>query len=62
MNPDGRWKDDITWDELQEIKRQAGYGNQMAVEIYPDDLDIVNVANMRHLWILDEPLPIGWKN
>lgn len=56
----GRWKDGITWEELQEIKRQTGYGNHMAIEIFPADRNVVNVANMRHLWVLSTPLPIGW--
>lgn len=59
---DGRWDADISWDELQLIKRQVGYGNHYAVEIYPLDRDVVNVANMRHLWVLSTPLPIGWRN
>jgi hypothetical protein len=45
------WRDCITWDELMELKRQAGYGQSCAIEIYPEDTDIVNVANIRHLWI-----------
>jgi hypothetical protein len=57
----GRWKDGITWEELQDIKRQAGLGDYMAVEIYPKDRDIVNVANMRHLWVLRDPLSFGWR-
>lgn len=57
----GRWKEGITWDELQNIKRQVGLGDYMAVEIYPKDCDIINVANMRHLWVLRDPLPFGWK-
>lgn len=56
----GRWKDGITWEELQEIKRQVGFGQNQAVEIFPADRDIVNVANMRHLWVLRDPLQIGW--
>ena len=47
--------------ELQDIKRQAGLGDYMAVEIYPKDRDIVNVANMRHLWVLRDPLQFGWR-
>lgn len=58
---DGRWEDGISWDELQAIKREIGYGAQQAVEIYPADRDVVNVANMRHLWILAEPLAFAWK-
>ena len=52
--------DGISWDELQDIKRMCGYGNLMAVEVYPRDVDIINVANMRHLWVLPEILDIGW--
>lgn len=61
MLPSGRWDDNLTWDELQEIKRAVGYGDWYAVEVYPPDLDIVNVANMRHLWVLPAALDIGWK-
>lgn len=57
----GRWKEGISWDELQRLKREAGYGNFDAVEIYPKDRDVVNVANMRHLWILETPLPFAWR-
>jgi hypothetical protein len=59
----GRWYDEITWDEMQGIKRGIGYGEFLAVEIFPADKDIVNVANMRHLWVLDTdqlPKGVGW--
>ena len=55
------WAEGITWDDLQRLKREAGYGDQLAVEIFPPDADVVNVANMRHLWILDEPLEFAWQ-
>lgn len=54
------WKDDIRWDDLQDIKRDLGMADNYAVEVYPADFDVVNVANMRHLWVLDRPLPLGW--
>lgn len=60
IGPGGRWLGEISWDELQDVKRQIGLGEHYAVEIYPRDQDLVNVANMRHLWVLMEPLPIGW--
>jgi len=60
LRADGRWEENLTWDEMQEIKRQIGRGICYAVEVLPMDCDIVNVANMRHMWILPEPLPIGW--
>jgi hypothetical protein len=53
--------DGITWDELMDIKTQCGYGDRFAVEIYPEEKHAVNVSNMRHLWILSEPLLIGWQ-
>ena len=55
------WKADITWDDLQRLKSECGRGDKMAVEIYPPDCDVVNVANMRHLWVLTESLPFGWR-
>jgi hypothetical protein len=60
QNANGRWQDGLTWDELQAIKREVGYGDWYAIEIYPRDEDVVNVANFRHLWLLPVPLPIGW--
>jgi hypothetical protein len=56
----GRWNDGLTWDELQAIKREVGFGDWYAIEVYPRDQDIVNVSNMRHLWLMPKPLPIGW--
>jgi hypothetical protein len=50
----------ITWDELQWIKRQIGYGDRCAVEIFPPDHLIINVRNMRHLWILPEVPAYCW--
>lgn len=60
VKPGGGWHENITWDDLQEIKRQIGMGDRSAVEVYPRDRDVVNVANLRHLWVLPEPLSIGW--
>ena len=57
-----RWQDGITWDELQQIKKEVGMGDKFAVEIYPADADVVNVANMRHLWILPEAPAFAWRN
>jgi hypothetical protein len=58
----GEWLEGITWDELQRIKRECGYGLAEAVEIFPRDLDIVNVANMRHLWVMRDPIPFAWRD
>ena len=55
------WKQDIPWEDLQRLKSECGFGQLDAVEVYPSDMDVVNVANMRHLWILSEPLPFAWR-
>lgn len=56
-----RWQDGISWDDLQRLKRECGYGAADAIEIFPADVDVVNVANMRHLWIMAAPVPCAWR-
>jgi len=59
-----RWGDRITWDELQQLKAEAGYADHDAVEVYPRQRDVVNVANMRHLWVSVHetlPMPFVWR-
>lgn len=52
-----QWQDGITWDELQEIKNQCGYKDFWMCEYYPPQDRVVNIANIRHLWLLDyEPV------
>lgn len=60
LKDDGHWEENLSWEELMRVKREIGFGDWYAVEIYPRDSDIVNVANMRHLWILAAPLGLGW--
>ncbi|OGT54680.1 MAG: hypothetical protein A3E01_10030 [Gammaproteobacteria bacterium RIFCSPHIGHO2_12_FULL_63_22] len=57
-----QWADGITWDELQRLKMECGRGDKEAVEVFPRDRDVVNVSNIRHLWVLPEPLPFVWRN
>ena len=56
-----RWQDNIAWEDLQRLKYECGYANQDAVEVFPADVDVVNVANMRHLWVMAEPVPFAWR-
>lgn len=56
-----KWQDGIKWEDMQWIKCRCGYGDMDAVEIYPKDSDLVNVANMRHLWVMIEPLTFAWR-
>lgn len=60
INNDGSWKDGITWDDLHRLKSEAGFGAQWAVECYPPDSQVIYDANMRHLWLLDQPPTYGW--
>lgn len=56
----GGWLQGITWDEIQTIKRQIGFAERFAVELYPADSELVNVANMRHIWLVDAPA-FAWR-
>lgn len=57
----GRWVGDITWDELMGVKRAIGRGSQWCTEVYPPDDEVVDVANMRHLWLLSEAPSYAWR-
>lgn len=57
----GRWRDEITWDELLRVKAECGFGSHWAVEMYPPESEVVNDANMRHLFLVAEPPPFAWK-
>lgn len=61
INPSGNWKDDISWDELQEAKNQAGFVDRRAIEIFPPSSELINVANMRHLWLIQAPPSFAWR-
>lgn len=58
---DLKWKDGVTWDEIQRLKREAGFGDRCAVEIYPADADIVNDTNTRHIWLLPKLPAYAWR-
>lgn len=45
-------KDGITWDELQEIKNVVLGDEVTAIEIYPAQSQLVNLKNVRHLWVV----------
>lgn len=55
------YRDGITWDELMQVKRDCGFADRWAVEIFPSDNETVNVANMRHLWLLPDAPPFAWR-
>lgn len=53
--------DGISWDTLQEIKNACGYADFDAVEVYPRQIDVLNIDKYRHIWIMPEPLPYAWR-
>ena len=57
-----RWRDKLTWDEIQKIKVECGFGSVDAVEIYPRESDVVNVANMRHLFVMLDGVDFRWRS
>lgn len=56
---DGHWKQGITWDELMRVKAEIGRSEAWAVEVYPPASQVVNVANLRHLFLVPQP-PFAW--
>jgi hypothetical protein len=62
LSAENRWRDQITWDEIQRAKRDIGFGDQWALEAYPADEHVINVANMRHVWLVDEAPAWAWRN
>lgn len=52
----------ISWGDLQRLKRECGRGDRWAVEVYPADDDIVDVAPMRHLWLMERAPSWAWRS
>lgn len=51
------------WRDLQRIKNEVVGPEFDAVEIYPDEHHVVDMANQYHLWVfLDYKLPFGFKD
>lgn len=46
--------DPLTWAELQWVKDNTLGPARVAVEVYPAAADVVDEANMYHLWVLPE--------
>lgn len=60
LNDSGGWLDGITWDQLQAIKNAVGYAGHDALEVFPRADKLVCVANIRHLFVMREPVPWAW--
>lgn len=54
---------DIPWKEKQKIKNELWGKNYTAIEVFPTESELVDVANMYHLWIFkDYTLPFSIKD
>lgn len=48
-----------TWPEAMRIKNELAGEGATAVEVYPPAGEVIDEANMYHLWVLPEPLPFS---
>lgn len=49
-----------TWSEKQMIKNELFGSESMAIEVFPKESELVDLADMYHLWVLHEQrLPFG---
>ncbi len=51
-----------TWWEMQRIKDELAGPTATAVEVYPPAAEIVDGADMFHIWVLPQGLPFGLKD
>lgn len=51
-----------SWPEMQRIKSELAGPNATAVEVYPPDDEVVDDADMYHLWVLFQPLPFSLRH
>lgn len=45
-----------TWPEMQRIKSEIAGEEATAVEVYPPESEVVDDANMYHIWVITGPL------
>lgn len=48
-----------TWHEMQRIKNELAGRKATTVEVYPPQDQVVDDAEMFHIWVLFQPLPFG---
>lgn len=46
----------LSWEEIQKVKSDVGFGGVEAIEVYPRDDQVVNTANARHLYLAESAL------
>ncbi len=48
-----------TWHEMQRIKNELAGREKTAVEVYPPSHEVVDGADMFHIWVLPDDLPFS---
>jgi hypothetical protein len=48
-----------SWPEMQRIKNELAGSHRTAVEVYPPQAQVIDEADMYHIWILPEGLKFG---
>jgi len=61
IDESGNWLQGISWDDLMAVKSGCGFANCWAVECFPAETEVVNVANLRHLFVLPEAPAFAWR-
>lgn len=59
-NPQGMWRDGITWDELQRVKDECLGPETWCAEAYPAESALVRESNIRHLFVMDGKPEWSW--
>lgn len=54
-------KHEITWSDKMQIKNELFGENRFAIEVYPKQKNLVDVADVYHLWVFDKKvdMPFG---
>lgn len=50
----------VSWWDLQVIKSDLAGANRVAIQVFPQDVDIVDDANLYHLWVLPEGVTLSF--
>jgi hypothetical protein len=50
-----------SWWEMQRIKNEIAGEDATAVEVYPPQTEVVDGADMFHIWVVTGPLDFGFK-
>ena len=54
------WKDGISWENLMKVKKAIGMDEWWGLEAYPPEKLMVNVANMRNIFLQKEKPKWAW--